>query len=328
MYIFSVVSYNQPKLNSMASWRADAITFANGYTVGYFPQAIFINTNNTIHVADQHNSRIQMWLEGNSTPKAVVSSNLSNPYSLFVSSNGDIYTDNGYPYSRVDKWISKLNTSVSEIFVSKHCHGLFVDINDTLYCSMAYLHQVIAKTPNSKLNTVTIVAGTGCASYTSYSLYYPHGIFVDIHFGLYVADYGNHRIQYFRTGQMNGTTVAGHGTSGTITLSHPTGVVLDANNYLYIVDHGNHRIVGSGPTGFRCVVGCFGQGLAPNQLNYPRNMAFDSYGNIFVVDTNNHRIQSLFRLQIPVVSIISAEENGKSTFRRGCASNNYIINLL
>jgi hypothetical protein len=119
----------------------------------------------------------------------------------------------------------------------------------------------------------------------------PHGIFVNIDFDLYVADYGNDRVQLFSIGQLNGTTVAGFGAPGTILLNCPTGVVLDVDQYLFIVDSRNHRIVGSGPTGFRCVVGCFGEGSTPNQLNNPQSMSFDSHGNIFVADTSNGRIQ-------------------------------------
>ena len=295
---FSAVSYNQPRLNSSASWRADAITFADAYQVGYYPLAIFINTNNTIYVADRHYSRVQVWAEENNTVKTVISSNLANPYSLFVSSKGDIYTDNGYPNSRVDKWISRANISVAEMYVTDHCFGLFVDINDTLYCSLAYLHQVIAKSANSEPNTVSIVAGTGCAGFTSNMLSYPHGIFVDINFGLYVADCGNHRIQYFLPMQQNGTTVTGNGAPGTISLSCPLGVVLDADNHLYIVDYGNHRIVRQSRShGFRCIIGCFGAGSAPDQLWDPRSMAFDSYGNIFVVDAANNRIQKFILIK-------------------------------
>ena len=120
----------------------------------------------------------------------------------------------------------------------------------------------------------------------------PWGIFVDINFNLYVADCYNHRIQFFRSGELKGTTLAGANASGTITLKYPSSVVLDADGYLFIVDSDNHRIVGSGPTGFRCVVGCSNTtGTASNQLYYPQTMAFDSYGNIYVIDEANSRIQ-------------------------------------
>ena len=94
-----------------------------------------------------------------------------------------------------------------------------------------------------------------------------------------------------QSGQLNGTTVAGNGI-GNIALSCPTGVVLDGKNYLFIVDSFNHRIIGSGPNGFRCLVGCSGSnGSASNQLLFPQSMAFDSSGNIFVTDQGNNRVQ-------------------------------------
>ena len=118
-----------------------------------------------------------------------------------------------------------------------------------------------------------------------------------------IAD--NNRIQLFQSGQLNATTVAGN-TSSTITISLncPTGIVLDADKHLFIVDNSNHRIVGSGPNGFRCLVGCNGTGgSASDQLSYPMSLSFDSYGNIFVTDTGNNRIQKFVWQQIQVVSL-------------------------
>ncbi len=157
---------------------------------------------------------------------------------------------------------------------------------------MGDLHQVVTKSLNSGSNALKIVAGTGSAGSTSNMLYNPRGIFVDTNFDLYVADYSYNRIQLFQLGQLNGITVAGNRSSTTtITLSYPTGIVLDADKYLFIVDYSNHRIVGSGPTGFRCLVGCSGPGSASNQLSLPWSLSFDSYGSMFVTDLNNNRIQ-------------------------------------
>lgn len=67
--------------------------------------------------------------------------------------------------------------------------------------------------------------------------------------------------------------------------------------YLF-VDQQNHRVVGSGPNGFRCLVGCFSNGgSTSNSMLYPRTMAFDSYGNIYVVDRDNNRIQKFILMQ-------------------------------
>jgi hypothetical protein len=224
-------------------------------------------------------------------PTSTIYGTLSRPRSLFVTINGDIYVDNGNNY-RVDKFTQNTNTSVSVMNVNGSCYGLFVDINNTLYCSMLDYHQVTKQWLNGNITIPIIAAGTGTAGNASNTLDYPQGIFVNINFDLYVADRWNNRIQRFHSGQLNGTTVAGNGsTNVTITLNYPSGIVLDADNYLFIVDEYNHRIVRSGPNGFQCVVACSGQGSASNQLWYPSTLSFDSYGSMYVTDSNNDRIQ-------------------------------------
>lgn len=241
---------------------------------------------------NRSNGKVIVWSEGSSTPTRNMSGNLSNPYSLFVTTTGDVYIDSGTSDGRVDKLTLNSTSSVSVMYTSYMCLDLFVDISNTLYCSMTSLHQVVTKSLNSASNAFSIVAGTGTSGPASNMLNNPHGIFVDINFDLYVADWSNHRIQLFRSGELNGTTVAGNGAPGTITLNCPTGIVLDADNNLFIVDSYNHRIVGSGPNGFRCLVGCSGSsGPASNQLRNPWSLSFDSYGNIFVTDMGNSRIQ-------------------------------------
>jgi hypothetical protein len=248
-------------------------------------------------VADLGNGRIQVWLNDSINPTRTISGGSPNSYALFVTTIGDIYVDNGYPNGRVDKWTLNANISVPAMYVSYSCYGLFVDISDTLYCSMYSYNQVVKRWLNDIATTTTTVAGTGSGGSTSTMLYYPKGIFVDINFDLYVADTYNNRIQLFQSGQLSGITVAGSGSSSTtITLIYPTGVVLDAENYLFIVDSYNNRIVGQGPNGFRCLVGCSGGGSASNQLLYPSTLSFDSYGNIFVTDQYNGRIQKFILL--------------------------------
>ena len=157
---------------------------------------------------------------------------------------------------------------------------------------MEFYHTVVRRWLDDISPTWTIVAGTnGTWGSTSTTLYQPHGIFVDINFDLYVADGKNHRIQLFRLGQSNGTTVAGNGASNTISLSWPAAVLLDADKYLFILEEVNHRIVRSGPNGFRCIVGCSGSGSSAHQLRNPFSFSFDSYGNIYVADTGNNRVQ-------------------------------------
>jgi hypothetical protein len=291
-FIHLAPSYNQPQLCSSATWDPDASTFANSSTVGTDPYGIFVNTNNTVYIAERGNSRVQMWLNGSIDATKTISNNISSPLALFVTSTGDVYVGNDNSSHAVNKWESNLTVSMIVMNVNSSCYGLFVDINNTLHCSLKELHQVIKLSLNGGTNISTIAAGNGSAGSTSTMLSSPYGIFVTTDFDLYVADCGNDRVQLFASGQLNGTTVPENGTSGNITLNCPTGVVLDGDNYLFIVDSGNNRIVGSGPNGFRCLVGCNGSsGSASNQLSNPQSMVFDRFGNIFVTDRNNSRVQ-------------------------------------
>jgi hypothetical protein len=256
---------------------------------------VFVDTNNTFYVTERDLDRIQVWLQGSMTPTRNMSAGLVSPSAVFATINGDVYIDNGASNGRVDKWTLNATNSVTAMYVNSRCYGLFVDINDNLYCSNGDLHQVVKKASYDNASTSTIIAGTGSYGSAPNMLNNPRGIFVDIELNLYVADCTNNRIQLFRSGQLNGTTEAGSGAPGTITLNCPTGVILDADGYLFIADYDNQRVISSGLNDYRCIAGCTGMsGSAPNQLNHPHTLSFDSYGNLFVADTANNRIQKFF----------------------------------
>lgn len=261
--------------------------------MGATPNGLFVDTNNTLYVANRASDRVHILLEGQSVPTRNITVGLNSPYSVFATAAGDILIDNGFTNFRVDKWRANAINGSSVAYVPGSCYGLFVDITDTLYCSMYSEHQVAAKSLNSVSNLWTFAAGTDCAVAGSGSneLRNPWGIFVDLNLNLYIADCGNDRVQLFFSRQVTATTVAGNGAPDTISLNCPTDILLDADGYLFIVDSGNHRIIGSGPNGFRCLISCSGPGAASNQLNNPTAFNFDSYGNIFVVDRDNNRIQ-------------------------------------
>ena len=256
------------------------------------PYGIFVNSNNSIYILDINTGQIHIWLnENHLNPTKTISGNLSYPLSLFVTTNGDIYVDNGNNRP-VDKWIVENERWISVMNITSRCYGLFVDIHESLYCSMQDNHRVDKKWSNG---TTTIVAGTGGYGSESNMLTNPCGIFVDINLDLYVADRNNHRIQLFRLNQRNGITIAGKGSAKlTIDLHYPSGIVLDGDQHLFIVDFENHRIIGSDENGFRCIFGC----STNDKLTYPHTMSFDSYGNIYVIDQSNHRVQKILKNQV------------------------------
>ncbi|CAF4147828.1 unnamed protein product, partial [Adineta steineri] len=327
------LSFNQPKFCPTATWNPNGITIANQSIVGQKPTAIFVSTNNTIYVANNENNTIVIWHEESVNPTKIISGNFKEPSSIFVTSNGDIYIDDGYENGRVQKWIAETNITVTVMNVNSSCWDLFVDINDTLYCSIYFRHQVVKRSLNDAVMTSNrIAAGTGSEGSASNQLFLPYGIFVDVNLDLYVADWRNHRVQLFQPGESNGITVAGSTSlNPTITLFCPSGILLDAEKYLFIVDHGNHRVVGSSLNGFRCLVGCYGKGSQSSQLNFPTSFSFDHSGNIFVIDLSNRRIQKfnyLKRYCANTSSIIqkifsSSLTNSNQIYYRDCDKQNF-----
>ena len=227
------------------------------------------------------------------TPIRVLASGLSKPRGMFVTSDGHIFVDNGNGLGRVEKWTPNATIGVPVMNINSSCRSLFVDTNSTLYCSLDSQHVVLKNSLPAGLVSTTVAAGVWFAGSLSSELYGPTGTFVDKNnFNLYVADSGNNRIQFFQFDQLNATTVAGNGAPGTISLNSPDTITLDADGYMFIADTANNRIVGSGPAGFRCIVGCTEQnGVSSSQLYAPRSLAFDADGNLFVTDTKNGRIQ-------------------------------------
>ena len=287
-------SSNQPTFPPNSTWNQNATTFANNFTIGTQPYTLYIDTNNSIYTINRDNGQILIWMNNSTDSNLILYTNLSSSaYSIFVTTNGQIYVGDNPSIKQIIQFSNSYSNQTTTIAtVSSPIYGLFVDLNNTLYCSIYGGQRVVKKWLNSNSSTMTTVAGTGSASSASNMLKSPYGIFVDTNFDLYVADCWNHRIQLFRLGQINGTTVAGNTSANlTISLYYPRNVILDGNKYLFITDD-KHRIVGSDENGFRCIVACSGSaGSTSNKLYYPQSLAFDSFGNLFVVDRNNHRIQ-------------------------------------
>ena len=92
-----------------------------------------------------------------------------------------------------------------------------------------------------------IVAGhyDGTVGNTSAGLQLPIDLTLDPMGNCYVADYFNHRIQFFPVGERDGRTIAGitgiWGVNATL-LNYPASVKLDNQLNLYVSDRYNHRV--------------------------------------------------------------------------------------
>ena len=103
---------------------------------------------------------------------------------------------------------------------------------------------VISSTPPHaarwQTNAVTVAGGHGYGNGTD-QLKYPHGLFVDEHQTVYIADWMNHRIVAWKA---NATTGGIFTDNHLDELSEPTDVIVDrATNSLLICDRENRRVL-------------------------------------------------------------------------------------
>ena len=282
------MNFNQPYLCPNVSWNTDAGPFESWSTAF----GLFVSTSNVIYYTENNVDHIHVRHEDNTLAISTIWSPGGTTRDVFVSGTGDIYQNNENDHP-VYQWTPDGSMRMGVVMnVTAFCFGLFIDRNENLLCSMADEHRVSSVSLTSTSITPTVVAGTGTAGSAANMLSSPNGIFVSVKFDLYVADCNNDRVQLFTNGSLYGTTVAGNGSTGTISLNHPTDVALDGNDYLFILDSGNGRILANGPSGFRCIVACSGgSGGGADQLSSPQSLAFDNCGNLYVTDAGNNRIQ-------------------------------------
>ena len=93
---------------------------------------------------------------------------------------------------------------------------------------------------------VVTVAGQadGTSGSTADKLWLPVDVYADEYENVYVADWNNHRIQYWEKNATHGKTVAGNGTRGSDLnlLSYPSRVLVDSNKNIIVADTQNERI--------------------------------------------------------------------------------------
>jgi sugar lactone lactonase YvrE len=144
----------------------------------------------------------------------------------------------------------------------------------------------------------TIVAGSFWGSGSSSTeLNQPSGVYVDAAENVYVADFGNHRIQKWAKGANYGITVAGIGSypgTGADQLNAPAHVTMDTLGNLYVTEYNNNRVTKWAPGATQGVtVAGNSNGIAGSgngALNHPLAAKIDALGNLYVADNGNNRV--------------------------------------
>ncbi|CAF0931661.1 unnamed protein product [Didymodactylos carnosus] len=302
-----------------AQWNETGIT-VGGHSNGSFslnqPLGLFIDstTNNTLYVADFLNNRILGYSSLSDVVTTVYNETFSFPTTVYVDSKQNIYID-ASGTNQILK-ISSTNSSLTVVVSSGtfiNSYGFIIDEQkQLLYVSDDSGHRILRWNLNTTTcNVITVITGVRNQSGSDeLHLNYPRGLDIagdEEEVYLYVADFGNHRIQRYFIGNSScdnitraGITVAGNGTlgSGLNQLNGPRNLYVTKNNEVFIADTFNHRIMRwslnstTASGGGVCVLGCASvAGNGTTELNQPSDIKFDSNGNLYVCDTGNNRIQ-------------------------------------
>lgn len=125
--------------------------------------------------------------------------------------------------------------------------GLYFDsLSNSLYIANTLANNIVQWVVGATNWILVVGSISGAAGVSSMLLKYPRDVFLDSMKNVYVADMNNSRIQFFRAGEYNGTTIAGSAT-GTIgstsnLLNGPIGVTVDCNFNVYVADYSNYRV--------------------------------------------------------------------------------------
>ncbi|CAF0848777.1 unnamed protein product [Rotaria sordida] len=279
-----------------ATWSQQGVTVAGGYSWGNglnqlsYPMGIFIDTNQTIYIADTNNARIVKWTKGATFGRIVAggfgagggTAQLYGPMDVVVDKSETIYITDTMN-NRVQKW--NRNAQIGEtIIVAQRPIGIALDDEESLYVSASYWSKDLLKLRKGDKQGTVIASNLP-------ELFY---LFVHQNRSIYAADTSNGRILKIDEGKSQVSIVVGELQNlGVPQLSYPYSVLIDRSGTTYVVEYGNHRVTRwfSGAKAGIVIAGGRGQGHQSDQLNFPTDIAFDLDGNLYVADYGNHRVQ-------------------------------------
>ena len=152
-------------------WNPNGATFANKDVVGEFPRTIFVDIYNTVYVAAYKNDELLFWPEGSTSSVKLSGVKLAEYGSMFVTIDGDVYFEKDGEQGKIYKWSKNTTTTVLVKEFEELCYSLFIDIDNTLYCSVHNGAKVLATSLNDNQSDLTIVAGTGSTGLSSDETY-------------------------------------------------------------------------------------------------------------------------------------------------------------
>ncbi|CAF3433526.1 unnamed protein product [Rotaria sp. Silwood1] len=274
-----------PNISANTKWIQKGITAAggNGRGVGLnqlnYPRNVYIDSDQTMYIADYSNHRIMEWKYGATSGQVVAGGNrlgnrthqLNNPSDVIVDEEQDCLIISDYGNRRVMRWPRRNGTNGQILISDIDCSGLMMDNHGFLYVSDSQKHEVRRWRMGDESGTV-VAGGNGRGSRLD-QLSFPTSIFVDRDHSVYVSDSENHRVMKWMKGAKEGIVVAGgpDQKKGSIQLSSPRGVFSDSLGTVYVVDWSNARVLSwpKGATQGTIIVGGNGEGAEAHQFYCP-----------------------------------------------------------
>ncbi|MFN0049837.1 MAG: 6-bladed beta-propeller, partial [Cytophagales bacterium] len=306
-----------------------------------YPNSVAVDSEKKIYVADTDNDRIHVWTQSGANfgyfntigsfgnlegalrkpsgvaffqDKIYVADTKNNRIQVFTQSGGNFGfyafiagTPNIGGYRDQP---GQLNT---ELYEPK---AVAVSANGTIYIGDTQNHRVQVWTQSgTNFGYLATMGTTGDNSSDNAKFYFPSSIALDAAGKIYVADWGNSRVQVWTQSGSNfgyyatigATTVSGSSNNN---FNGPLGVAVSLDNKIYVADANNSRIqvwTQSGANfGYFATVGKNGNG--PNELFYPTGTFVDADGKLYVAENYGNRI-NIFDKCVDFTRIITQPTN-------------------
>ncbi|OXM85771.1 S-layer homology domain-containing protein [Paenibacillus rigui] len=299
-----------------SEWKKNGGGSGNGLGEFNDPKGVAVDESGNLYVADSRNHRIQKltastgtWSEWKKSGGGLGNGlgEFDQPFGVSLDRNRNLYvTDyNNHRIQKLDlstgvwsEWKKSGGGSGSGLGEFYYPKGVTVDVNGNVYVVDSQNHRIqrlsTAEGQWSEWGYRGAVKGEGLGEFA-----YPNAVAVDKYKNVYVADFGNHRIQkreaatgVWTEWKKNG---GGYG-SAPGEFDGPADVAVDEDGNVYVADFYNHRIQKlDASTGVwsEWKKSGGGSGNGPGEFNYPSGVAVDHNKNVYVADYGNDRIQKL-----------------------------------
>jgi DNA-binding beta-propeller fold protein YncE len=266
------------------------------------PVGIGTDADGNVYVSDDQNSRIQKFKsDGTFLTKwgtnGSADGQFNLPLDVAADAAGHVYVaDNSnsrvQEFTRTGTFLAKWGSSGSGDGQFGGLLGIGTDLEGNIYVSdnsNARIQKFSAAGAPISEATGSFLLKWGSSGSGSGQFNNPVAAAVDASGNLFVAEYGNHRIQKFSS---TGTFITQWGSlgSGNSQFNQPQGIAVDASGNVYVADTQNHRIQKFSNAGLYTTQ-WGGLGSGNGQLNQPVGLAIDPAGNVYVGEFGNNRIQ-------------------------------------